>query len=386
MRIFTALTYYRPHYSGLTIYAERVARALVHRGHQVTVLTSRYDRSLLSSEQRDDVEVVRSSVWLRISKGVIMPGMLWQAWRLGRQADVFLLHMPQLDAAPIAWMGKLLRKPVVLVYQCDLILPKGLVHRLANTASNLASLCAGAAATAIVHITQDYANSSPFLQRFSQKVRTIMPPIEMEPVDSETLSAFLAKYQIQPDEEVIGMVARLATEKGVEYLVQALPYVLAKHPKARVLFVGPYQNIVGEEVYAAKINSLIKTLGDHWSFLGVLTPLEFSAFFKCCTVTVLPSINSTESFGLVQLESMLCGTPVIASDRPGMRVPVKETGMGLIFPAGDSHALAQALIQVLDHPDAYQGHPQQMLERSTPQAVAQAYEILFEQLISGDSQ
>ena len=384
MRILTALTYYRPHYSGLTIYAERVARALAQRGHQVTVLTSRYDLSLPSREIRDEVEVIRSSVWLRISKGVIMPGILWRAWKLGRKADVFLLHMPQLDAAPIAWLAKLLRKPVVLVYQCDLVLPKGLVHRLANTVSDLANLAAGKAADAIVHITQDYADHSAFLQRFSGKVRTIYPPIEMTPITPEDLTAFQKKYNLQPSAPIIGMVARLATEKGVEYLVQALPEVLAKHPQARVLFVGPYQNIIGEEVYARKIFPLIRSMGERWSFLGILPSNEFSAFFKACTVTVLPSINSTESFGLVQLESMMCGTPVIASDRPGMRVPVKETGMGLIFPPGDAHALAQALIQVLDHPESFQGHSQEVLESSTPQAVAQAYEILFDTLIQGE--
>jgi len=384
MRILTALTYYRPHYSGLTIYAERVARALAQREHQVTVLTSRYDPSLPFREIRDGVEVIRSSVWMRISKGVIMPGILWQAWKLGRKADVFLLHMPQLDAAPIAWVAKLLRKPVVLVYQCDLILPKGLVHRIANAASDLANLAAGIAADAIVHITQDYADHSPFLQRFTKKVHTIYPPIEMMPITSGDLAAFRDKYALQPGVPVIGMVARLATEKGVEYLVQALPEVLAKHPQARILFVGPYQNIVGEEAYAKKIFPLIQSLGERWSFLGVLPSNEFSAFFRACTVTVLPSINSTESFGLVQLESMMCGTPVIVSDRPGMRMPVKETGMGLIFPPRDSHALAQALIQVLDHPESFRGHPQQILEKITLQSVAKTYEILFNTLMQGE--
>jgi hypothetical protein len=48
MRILTALTYYRPHFSGLTIYAERLARALVRRGHSVTVLTAQYSPDLLS--------------------------------------------------------------------------------------------------------------------------------------------------------------------------------------------------------------------------------------------------------------------------------------------------------------------------------------------------
>ena len=75
MRILTVLTYYRPHYSGLTIYAERLARALAQRGHHVTVLTSRYDTRLPEREVLDGVEIVRLKVGMHISKGVIMPSM-----------------------------------------------------------------------------------------------------------------------------------------------------------------------------------------------------------------------------------------------------------------------------------------------------------------------
>ncbi len=62
MRILTALTYYRPHTSGLTIYAERLAKALVRRGHQVTVLTSRYDAALPAAEERDGIRILRVPV------------------------------------------------------------------------------------------------------------------------------------------------------------------------------------------------------------------------------------------------------------------------------------------------------------------------------------
>ena len=80
MHILTTLTYYRPHYSGLTIYAERLARALVERGHQVTVLTSRYDRSLPAQEVRDGVQIIRPHVLMNVSKGVLMPTMFYWAW------------------------------------------------------------------------------------------------------------------------------------------------------------------------------------------------------------------------------------------------------------------------------------------------------------------
>jgi len=67
MRILIVLTYYRPHTSGLTIYAERLAKAWARRGHQVTVLTSRYDPSLAAEEVVDGVRIVRAPVWCRIS-------------------------------------------------------------------------------------------------------------------------------------------------------------------------------------------------------------------------------------------------------------------------------------------------------------------------------
>ena len=62
MRILTVLTYYRPHTSGLTIYAERLARAFARQGHQVTVMTTQYDKSLPLEEVMDGVRVVRIPV------------------------------------------------------------------------------------------------------------------------------------------------------------------------------------------------------------------------------------------------------------------------------------------------------------------------------------
>src|SRR5512138_3865394 len=70
MKILTVLTYYRPHTSGLTIYAERLARAFARRGHQVTVMTTQFDPSLLLEETLGGVRIVRVPVAARVSKGV----------------------------------------------------------------------------------------------------------------------------------------------------------------------------------------------------------------------------------------------------------------------------------------------------------------------------
>src|SRR3990172_10448207 len=106
MKILMALTYYRPHTSGLTIYVERLARALAERGHAVTVLTSQYERSLPREEHLDGVDVIRVPVAFRLSKGVIMPTIGLAATKLARENDVLSLHLPQFDASGIALRGR----------------------------------------------------------------------------------------------------------------------------------------------------------------------------------------------------------------------------------------------------------------------------------------
>jgi len=381
MHVLIALTYYRPHYSGLTIYAERLARALVERGHRVTILTSRFDKTLKPREMRDGVEIIRPWVWFRLSKGVIMPGMLRWAWQMVRQADVVNLHVPQLDAAPIAVMSRLLGKPVVLTYHCDMRLPAGLVHRAANLASNLANHVSASAANVIVQNSRDYAENSPFLRHYLHKVIPIAPPIELVPVTEQERVAFRQKYGIQPGQRIIGMAARLATEKGVEFLAQALPTILERIPQARVLHVGPYKNVLGEEQYAVRVMQQIAPVQTHWTWLGAVPPAEMSAFFHESEVLALPSLNSTESYGMVQVEAMACNTPVAVSDLPGVRVPVQETGMGLVVPIGNSAELARAIVQILETPNHYHSGGERLVHRSTPRAVAEAYEAIFTRLV-----
>lgn len=386
MKVLISLMYYRPHYSGLTIYTERLARALVGRGHQVTVLTSRFDPTLPPNEVRDGVTVIRPRVLMRISKGVIMPTLPYWAWKLIAQADVVNAHAPQPDAAVVTSISRLLGKPMLLTYHCDLRLPTGFIHYLANRGSHLANHISAQLANIIVTNSLDYAENSPFLSRYLDKVHAIPPPIHLESVTENDVEKFRSKYNLLPNQRIIGMAARLATEKGVEYLVEALPQVLKKYPTARVLFAGQHQNVLGEELYAQKLAPLIQNLGNHWAFLGILPPKEWSAFFNLSEVTVLPSINSTESYGMVQVESMTCGTPVVVSDLPGVRQPVKSTGMGLIVPPQDSNNLARALISILDKPNGYNGNIDEITNHYAPETIAMEYEGLFEQLIdeSGD--
>jgi len=379
MRVLIALTYYRPHVSGLTIYTERLGRALVQRGHKVTVLTSRFDRSLPARETVDGVEIIRPRVWLRISKGVIMPTIGYWANRLALSHDALSIHLPQFDAPGITLRGRLLGKPTVLTYHSDLSLPPTLFNRLANQVVHVANHAAAKLADRIVAYTRDFAENSPFLSQYLAKVRVIPPPVEVGNATPQAVQAFRARHRLERH-KVIGMAARLATEKGVEYLLEAAPTILEKYPGTRFLFAGQSENVLGEEAYERKIAPLLTALGDRWTFLGVLPPDEMAVFFKSCDVTVLPSINSTETFGLVQIESMICGTPVVAAGLPGVREPVRITGMGKVIPPRDPIRLAEAVLEVLGDRPRFIQPSRKIVEMFSPDATAERYESLFREI------
>jgi glycosyltransferase involved in cell wall biosynthesis len=381
MHVLIVLTYYQPYKSGLTLYAVRQARALAARGHNVTVLTSRYHRELLAEEFVDGVRIVRAPVAFRLSKGVVMPALPFIAWKLIGQADVVNLHVPQADAAMLAFLAKLRRRPVVMTYHCDIRMPEGWAHKLAGWAIRLAHRISANLADVIVHNTRDFAEHSAFLKRYMHKLVIIQPPVIVEPVTVREINAFRQKYSIQANQRVVGMLARLAAEKGVEYLVEAVPEVVRAVPDARIIFAGQYKDVLGESAYRDRLLPMIRELGERWTFLGVVSEEEKSAFFKVCDVLVLPSINSTESFGMVQIEAMSCGTPVIATDLPGVRRPVLSSGMGKIVPPRDSTALSEAIIDLLKK--GVRNNPEQvrvMIDRYAPETVAQAYETLFQGL------
>jgi len=236
-----------------------------------------------------------------------------------------------------------------------------------------------------VAYTHDFAQHSRFLSRFLPKVRVIPPPVTMPAPDSAAIEAFRVAHDLT-GRQVVGMAARLATEKGVEVLVQAMPRLLETFPHLKVLYAGQYRDVLGEEAYYRRLRPVIKQLGpEHWEFLGVLSQEEMPAFFAACDLLVVPSLNSTESFGLVQVEAMLCGTPTIASDLPGVRQPPHMTGMGEVVSTGDPHALAEAILRVLQNPEGYKRPRRQIEDAFSLERTVASYEALFEAVMAGEA-
>lgn len=383
MKILTVLTYYRPHTSGLTIYAERLARAFAKRGHQVTVMTTQYDPSLPREEMLDGVKVIRVPVMARVSKGVLAPTFGWVATRLALTHDVVQMHLPQFDAPGVAFRARLFGKPAVLTYHCDVQLPQGLFNRLVNFVLDFQNNMAGLLASHIVTYTQDYADNSRYLSRYASKLTPILPPVELPNPEPGAVSAFAETNLVHERKPVIGMAARFASEKGVEVLLDAMPAILQKYPKAQVLFAGTYQNVMGEQAYSDRLMPRIREyeIQGHWKFLGNLDPVQMAAYYPNLDVITVPSLNSTEAFGLVQIEAMMNGVPSVPSALPGVRQPVKMHNMGVVSEIGNSTSLANAILEVLDHKEKYRGNPEFIKEVYDPDSIAQEYEKLFEKLM-----
>jgi glycosyltransferase involved in cell wall biosynthesis len=367
----------------LTIYAERLVNALAARGHQVTVLTMQYEKQLPLTETQGSVKIVRLPIVARINKGVLAPSFGRVSTRLVREHDVVLLHLPQFDAAGLALRSRILKRPSVILYHSDLLLPPGLFNRFVNRVVNFMNHLAGLFAHQVVAYTEDFANHSAFLTRFADKLTVIRPNVQIPNASPAEVADFKAHYNPE-GYKVIGMATRFAAEKGIEVLLEALPLIQTHYPHAKVLFAGQYEGVWGEEAYYQRLMPKIKHYQEMgcWEFVGVLSMQQMAAFYPNLDVLVVPSLNSTETFGFVQIEAMMNGVPAVASNLPGVRQPVAMTGMGKVVPIHDARALAQAVLDIFDHPENFRGDPDKVIEMFHPDTNAAAFELLFETLLA----
>lgn len=346
LKILICLLYYFPHRTGLTIHVQRVAEELVRRGHEVTVLTARYSNDLPRDDttMHEGVRIVRLWAPIRLSRGMIMPAYPWALYKLMREHDVVSVHTPTPETALIAAISALVGKNVVVTHHGDLILPGGLANRAIQGGMYATYTLLARRASHILAYSQDYADHSYYLQPFMDKVTPVYPPIHMplpEPGRVEDLRAEWSK----DGAPLIGFAHRFVEEKRPDLAIRALEVVLQKYPNARLVFAGEHK--IRYENTWERQQALVEKFRDHLIFLGLLTETQDVAnFYAACDVQVLTS--DSECFALAQVEAMLCGTPVVATDIPGGRVPVRETGMGKLARPGDWQSVGAALVDVLD--------------------------------------
>jgi len=374
MKILMAIDYYRPHVSGLTLYVEHLAEALATRGHAVRVLTNRHAPELPLESVENGVGVVRAPVLARVGKALVAPAIVARALAELPRSDVLHLHSPAANAVPVTFLAASLRVPIVITYHCDLQLPassgQGLVDMLARASQNFAL----ERADRVVTYTEDYArNTQPLADRI-EKVSWVLPPVPDPPRTGRSAAEVRARYGIR-GRPVILFLGRFAEEKGLPVLLTAFAKVRRRLPEAVLLLAGA-REVAGETVWE-RVAPLVADPASGVLAPGIVPPAEIADLFAVSDVLALPSINATESFGMVQVEAMLSGVPVVASDLPGVRQPARLTGMGEIARIGDADDLARRLLDVLESPERYRKNASRIRAIFPPEQTLDFYEELY---------
>lgn len=377
MRILTVLTFYEPHWTGLTAIAKRVAEGLAARGHEVTVLTTQHLPELPRREVLNGVNVVRLPPIGRFSRGLIAPAFPHTAYGLIGTHDVVQIHTPLLEGALVGGICRARRRPLLMTHQGDLTMPSGLVDQSIQKVGTALLTASGHLATVVCPLNADYAQHSAFLQRFSGKLVPILPPVDIPDANVAAATRWREELGLR-DKHVVGIVGRFVEEKGFDFLFRALPELLEDDPHVRVVYAGEH-DMVYEDFYS-RCRPLIEPVADKVTFTGLIRDRQRLAdFYAMCDVLVLPS--RTDSFAAVQVEAMLCGTPVVASDIPGARVAVQLTGMGLVVEPRSPSALAAGIKEVLRNPALYVRSRKEIQTIFDPSESVDRYEALMSHLV-----
>ena len=343
MRVLTILTYYHPHWTGLTAFARRIAEGLAARDHDVTVLTTRHAADLPARDTVRGVAVVRAAPLCFVSRGAIVPSLPVRAAALMRTHDLVHIHAPLAESCVVAVLARQQRRPLLMTHHGDLVMPSGIGNRIVERSVTAMMSAAGRMATRMTTLSADYAKSSAFLRPFVPKLVAISPPVEMPDPQPDDACAWRRALGLE-SARVIGFAGRFVEEKGFDYLLRALPALIEAEPRVHLVYAGEHK-VVYERFYE-KCRALIERFPDRVTFVGLLRdPQRLANFYALCDVFALPS--RTDCFASVQVEAMLSGTPVVASDIPGAREVVTKTGMGRLAPPGDPEGLAAALLEVL---------------------------------------
>ena len=330
------LYYYYPYVSGLSEVARILSESLVKQGYSITVLTTRHEPSLKSRERINGVNIHRVPVLMKAGKGVIAPFLVSKAILLSHAFDYVCFHLPLAEAGIGArFIGKSKFYPF---YHCDITLGNSLLDRIIEKASYFSMASALRKASKIIVTSIDYFNHSKFAS-FQAKAVAIPPPVEDGRFRKTDAKALMNSLGLNGATFLIGFVGRVVREKGLQYLLSSIPYLLDDFPDFRILIAGDYDKVAGGSV-KGELDYFLTQYPDKILFTGFIKEEDLVRFYSMIDVLVLPSVDPLEAFGMVQVEAMLCGTPVIASNLPGVRQVVSTVGFGYLAEPGQPADIA----------------------------------------------
>ena len=357
---------------------QSLSRELTARGHEVTVVTARHTSSAPERETMDGFDVLRVKPRLVAMRTPIAPRM--RAVLRTLPADVVHAHLPPpLSAHYAADACEQRGAPLVLTYHCDVEIPSPLgslietLYRRSLGASTLRR------AAKVIVTTRTYAATSRAVWR--QDPIVIPNAVDVHRFDPDIdARAVRQKLKIPPGRPVVLLVGRIVPHKGVEHFIEASRYL----PGVQFL-------VAGEGTSLETMERLAGSLGveDRVRFLGRVSQDNLPRVYAACDVFVLPSVSRLEAFGIVALEAMATGKPVVVADIPGVREVIEDGREGLLTDPMNPQDLAEKIRRLLDDPVLRQEMGrrgrEKVLASFTTEAVADQVLKVYDDVLARDA-
>jgi glycosyltransferase involved in cell wall biosynthesis len=317
-----------PEAGGAETHLEEILLAAVARGHRVTWLASGFPGGASESEHRG-MRIVRRGAWWNFNW--VLPGVLRREFA-NPPPDLVIEDINKVPCFT----------PAFTRARVSAIVP----HLFGTTAFREASIPIGLYVVALEALIPFVYRRSRFLA-ISESTRDDLRHrgIAGERIGVVHCGLDHTAYRVDPtvaksEAPTIAFVGRLRRYKGVDWVMRALPRVLAQQPNTKLL-------VVGDGPFAPELKLMAARLGvaHAVAFLGFLPMAEKVRRMQEAWVVVQPSPK--EGWGLTVVEAGACGTAVVAADSPGLRDSVRRDETGLLVPFDDTSAMADALLRVL---------------------------------------
>ena len=320
--------FYPPYRGGMETHLQALCRE-IRDAVDLSVLVAN-DSPRTVRERVDGVDVTRLGSLGTLRSTTICPGMP-RAIR-GRSPDLVHLHWPNPSAA-LSLLLSGYRGRLVATYHSDVVRQRFLGAMFDPILDRFLRRC-----SAIICTSPDYMGSSRVLARHRDRCRVLPFSIAASPLerfDPVAVAAIRDRY----GPRMVLAAGRLVSYKGFIHLLRAMTHV-----DGRLVLVGsgPLHDALLRERRLLSLESKVTVLGE----VPDLVP-----YYHACDVFVLPSVTRAEAFGLVQLEAMACGKPVVNTALGTGTTYVSPHGVtGITVPPADPHALAAAISRLLDSP------------------------------------
>ena len=276
---------------------------------------------------------------LSLAATKLAPGMISRLRKIAKKYDIIHVHHPD-PMASLALFLSGYKGKVVLHWHSDILKQKTLLRLYSPLQSWLIKR-----ADVIVGTTPVYVEQSPFLQKYQHKIDYI--PIGIPPIQSDSTNVNRIKERYA-GKKIVFSLGRLVEYKGFEYLIKAANYLSDDY----VVLIG------GKGPLHDDLTQLIQdhNLTQKVELLGFLSDEEVPDYFKASDLFCMSSILKTEAFGIVQLEAMASGKPIVSTNIPNSGVSwVNQNKIsGLTVPIEDASAIANAIQLILSNDEYYE--------------------------------